>query len=134
MFTSNMVMAVSKSHSLAELEKIPFKKIQDVPLILPGKGSNSREYVELLFAKHNMSPKISIELNSIHALLQMVENSDWATIVAEKALKGWEHSLKAIQITGVVTKRDSFMLTIGSYQKKAVKLFMDEFRKSINES
>ncbi|MDQ8012841.1 MAG: LysR substrate-binding domain-containing protein [Flavobacterium nitrogenifigens] len=134
LFTSNMVMAVSKSNSLAELEKIPFKRLDEVPLILPGKGSNSREYVELLFAKHNMNPKISIELNSIHALLQMVENSDWATIVAEKALKGWEHSLKAIQITGVVTKRDSFMLTIGSYQKKAVKLFMEEFRKSINES
>ncbi|OXB02010.1 LysR family transcriptional regulator [Flavobacterium plurextorum] len=130
LFTSNMVMAVSKSHSLASLGKIPFKKIEDVPLILPGKGSNSREYVEVLFKKYNMKPKISIELNSIHALLQMVENSDWATIVAEKALKGWDN-LKAIQITGVVTKRESYMLTIGGYQKKAVKLFMEEFRKSI---
>ncbi|OXB01459.1 LysR family transcriptional regulator [Flavobacterium oncorhynchi] len=130
LFTSNMVMAVSKSHSLASLDKIAFKKIEDVPLILPGKGSNSREYVEVLFKKYNMKPKISIELNSIHALLQMVENSDWATIVAEKALKGWDN-LKAIQITGVVTKRESYMLTIGGYQKKAVKLFMEEFRKSI---
>ncbi|PIF69547.1 LysR substrate-binding domain-containing protein [Flavobacterium sp. 2] len=130
LFTSNMVMAVSKSHSLASLDKIAFKKIEDVPLILPGKGSNSREYVEVLFKKYNMKPKISIELNSIHALLQMVENSDWATIVAEKALKGWDN-LKAIQITGVVTKRESYMLTIGDYQKKAVKLFMEEFRKSI---
>lgn len=130
LFTSNMVMAVSKSHSLASLDKIPFKKIEDVPLILPGKGSNSREYVEVLFKKYNMKPKISIELNSIHALLQMVENSDWATIVAEKALKGWDN-LTAIQITGVVTKRESYMLTIGGYQKKAVKLFMEEFRKSI---
>ncbi|OIV42685.1 LysR substrate-binding domain-containing protein [Flavobacterium johnsoniae] len=130
LFTSNMVMAVSKSHSLAALDKIPFKKIEDIALILPGKGSNSREYVEILFTKYNMKPKISIELNSIHALLQMVENSDWATIVAEKALKGWD-DLKAIQITGVVTKRDSYMLTIGGYQKKAVKLFMEEFRKSI---
>jgi len=130
LFTSNMVMAVSKSHSLAALDKIPFKKIEDVALILPGKGSNSREYVEILFVKHHMKPKIAIELNSIHALLQMVENSDWATIVAEKALKGWD-DLKAIQITGVVTKRDSYMLTIGGYQKKAVKLFMEEFRKSI---
>ncbi|RXM49373.1 LysR substrate-binding domain-containing protein [Flavobacterium sp. YO12] len=130
LFTSNMVMAVSKSHSLASLDKIPFKKIEDVPLILPGKGSNSREYVEVLFKKYNMKPKISIELNSIHALLQMVENSDWATIVAEKALKGWDN-LRAIQITGVVTKRESYMLTIGGYQKKAVKLFMEEFRKSI---
>lgn len=130
LFISNMVMAVSKTHPLAHLDKIAFKKMDEIELVLPGKGSNSREYVEELFQKFNMTPKISIELHSIHALLQMVENSDWATIVAEKALKGWDQ-LKAIQITGVVTKRESFMLTIGGYQKKAVKLFMEEFRKSI---
>lgn len=130
LFTSNMVMAVSKTHPLAYLDKIAFKKMDEIELVLPGKGSNSREFVEELFQKFNMTPKIAIELHSIHALLQMVENSDWATIVAEKALKGWDQ-LKSIQITGVVTKRESFMLTIGGYQKKAVKLFMEEFRKSI---
>ncbi|UPZ17005.1 LysR substrate-binding domain-containing protein [Flavobacterium humidisoli] len=130
LFTSNMVMVVSKNHALANLDKIAFKKIEEIPLILPGKGSNSREYVEELFKKFNMKPRISIELQSIHALLQMVENSDWATIVAEMALKDWD-SLKAIQITGVSTKRDSYMLTMGGYQKKAVKLFMEEFKKSI---
>jgi len=130
LFTSNMVMVVSRNHALANLDKIAFKKIEEIPLILPGKGSNSREYVEELFKKFNMKPKISIELQSIHALLQMVENSDWATIVAEMALKDWD-SLKAIQITGISTKRDSYMLTMGGYQKKAVKLFMEEFKKSI---
>ncbi|GAA3725124.1 LysR substrate-binding domain-containing protein [Flavobacterium ginsengisoli] len=130
LFTSNMVMVVSKNHALANLDKIAFKKIEEIPLILPGKGSNSREYVEELFKKFNMKPKISIELQSIHALLQMVENSDWATIVAEMALKDWDN-LQAIQITGVSTKRDSYMLTMGGYQKKAVKLFMEEFKKSI---
>ncbi|MBO9583220.1 MAG: LysR family transcriptional regulator [Flavobacterium sp.] len=130
LFTSNMVLVVSKNHALAHLDKIAFKKIEEIPLILPGKGSNSREYVEELFKKFNMKPKISIELQSIHALLQMVENSDWATIVAEMALKDWDQ-LRAIQITGVSTKRDSYMLTMGGYQKKAVKLFMEEFKKSI---
>ena len=133
LFISNMVMAVSKTHPLAHLDKIAFKKMDEIELVLPGKGSNSREFVEELFQKFNMTPKISIELHSIHALLQMVENSDWATIVAEKALKGWDQ-LKSIQIIGVATKRESFMLPIGGYQKKAVKLFMEVCRKSINES
>lgn len=130
LFTSHMVMAVSKTHPLANMEKIAFKKLEDIPLVLPGKGSNSREFVEELFQKFNMKPKITVELHSVHALLQMVENNDWATIVAEKALKGW-NELRAIQITGVATKREAFMLTIGGYQKKAVKLFIEEFKKSI---
>lgn len=131
LFTSKLVMAVSKTHELAVLDKISFKKIENIPLILPVKGFNSREMLDELFLKNNMKPKVSIELNAVHALLRLVGDSDWATIVTEKALKGWDN-LKAIDITGVATQRDSFMLTIeGAYQKKAVKLFMEEFKKSM---
>ncbi len=131
LFTSNLVMAVAKSHPLAVLDKIPFKKIEDIPLILPVRGFNSREFLDELFLKNNMKPKVSIELNAVHALLRLVGDSDWATIVTEKALQGWDN-LKSIQITGVGTQRDSFILTIeGAYQKKAVKLFIEEFRKSM---
>ncbi|RED25168.1 LysR family cyn operon transcriptional activator [Flavobacterium cutihirudinis] len=131
LFTSQLVMAVSRTHELAVLDKIAFKKIEDIPLILPVKGFNSREFLDELFLKNNMKPKVSIELNAVHALLRLVEESDWATIVTEKALRDW-NNVKAIEITGVNTKRDSFILTIeGAYQKKAVKLFIDEFRKSM---
>ncbi|MCD0472708.1 LysR substrate-binding domain-containing protein [Flavobacterium sp. JAS] len=131
LFTSNLVMAVAKTHPLAVLDKISFRKIGDHPLILPVRGFSSREFLDELFLKNNMKPKVSIELNAVHALLQLVEESDWVTIVTEKALKGWDN-LKAIAITGVPTQRESFMLTIeGAYQKKAVKLFMEEFRKSM---
>ncbi|MBP4138703.1 LysR substrate-binding domain-containing protein [Flavobacterium geliluteum] len=131
LFTSQLVMAVSRSNELAVLDKIPFKNIENIPLILPVKGFNSREFLDELFLKNNMKPKVSIELNAVHALLRLVEESDWATIVTEKALRDW-NNLKAIQIVGVDTKRDSFILTIdGTYQKKAVKLFIEEFRKSM---
>jgi len=131
LFTSDLVMAVSKKHPLAVLDKISFKKIEDYPLVLPVTGFSSREFLDELFIKNHMKPRVSIELNAVHALLQLVEESDWVTIVTEKALKGWDN-LKAIKLTGVPTQRDSYMLTIeGAYQKKAVKLFMEEFRKSM---
>lgn len=131
LFTSNLVVAVAKTHPLAVLDKISFKKMDEFPLILPVRGFSSREFLDELFLKNNMKPKVAIELNAVHALLQLVEESDWVTIVTEKALKGWDN-LKAIAITGVPTQRDSFILTIeGAYQKKAVKLFIEEFRKSM---
>lgn len=131
LFTSNLVVAVAKTHPLAVLDKISFKKMEEFPLILPVRGFSSREFLDELFLKNNMKPKVAIELNAVHALLQLVEESDWVTIVTEKALKGWDN-LKAIAITGVPTQRDSFILTIeGAYQKKAVKLFIEEFRKSM---
>jgi LysR family cyn operon transcriptional activator len=59
----------------------------------------------------------------------MVENSDWATIVAEKALKR-TGIIKPYRLQEL-SPNENRMLTIGGYQKKAVKLFMEEFRKSI---
>ncbi len=131
LFTSKLVMAVSKTNDMAKMKSISFKKLQDIPLILPSKGFNSREFLDVLFAKNKISPKIPIELNAIHALLQIIENSDWATIVTEKALKGW-HGLQAIELTGVKTERKSYIITIkNDYQKKAIGLFIDAFRKLV---
>lgn len=128
LFTSKLVMAVSKSNELAKLKQISFKKLQDISLILPSRGFNSREFLDSLFEKENIQPKIPIELNAIHALLRIVENSDWATIVTEKALIGWD-GIQAIELTGVKTERKSYIITIKSeYQKKAIGLFTEAFR------
>lgn len=128
LFTSKLVMAVSKKNELAKLSSISFKKLEAIPLILPSRGFNSREFLDALFLKFNMKPKIPIELNAIHALLQIIENSDWATIVTEKALKGW-HGIQAIELTGVKTERESYIVTIKrEYEKKAIGLFIEAFR------
>lgn len=128
LFVSKLVMAVSKNNELAKLQRIPFKKLQDIPLILPSRGFNSREFLDTLFEKANIQPKIPIELNAIHALLRIVENSDWATIVTEKALIGWD-GIQSIELTGVKTERKSYIITIkNEYQKKAVGLFIEAFR------
>ncbi|AWG20542.1 LysR family transcriptional regulator [Flavobacterium faecale] len=128
LFESELIMAVAKTNPLAKLEKIPFRDLENIPLILPSRGFNSREFLDNLFEKNNMHPTISIELNAIHPLLQIIENSHWATVVAEMALIGWPN-LKAVKLEGVKTGRSSFILTLNNeYQKKAVHLFVDAFK------
>ncbi|NRS89716.1 LysR family cyn operon transcriptional activator [Flavobacterium sp. 7E] len=129
LFTSELVMAVAKTNPLAALTQIPFKKLEDIPLILPSQGFNSREFLDNLFEKNNMKPKIPIELNAIHPLLQIIENSEWATVVTEMALSGW-HNIKAVKLEGVATERISYILTLNNeYQKKVINLFIAAFRK-----
>lgn len=130
LFTSKLVMAVAKTNPLAKLESIPFLKVDEIPLILPSKGFSSREYLDNLFQEFNMKPKISIELNAIHALLKIIENSHWATIVTEKAIKDWD-TIKSIQLQGIDVERNAFILTVrNTYQKKAINLFIDAFKKN----
>ena len=128
LFTSKLVMAVSKKNELSKLTSIPFKKLDDISLILPSRGFNSREFLDVLFEEFNMKPKIQVELNAIHALLQIIEKSDWATIVTEKALIGWS-GIQGIELTGVKTDRESYIITIKSdYEKKAIGLFIEAFK------
>lgn len=128
LFSSKLVLAVAKSNPLALLESIPFKRLEEFALILPSKGFSSRGFIDNLFEELNMKPKISIELNAIHSLLQIVESGDWVTVLNEKALKGWEN-IKAVDFEGVQTERESFILTMdNAYQKKAVNLFIEAFR------
>lgn len=131
LFTSKLVMAVAKTNPLAKLKNIPFIKLDEIPLVLPSKGFSSREYLDHLFQEFNMKPKISIELNAIHALLKIIENSDWATIVTEKAIKDWDN-IKSIQLQGINVERNAFILTIkNTYQKKAINLFIEAFKKNL---
>ncbi|MEO8254464.1 MAG: LysR substrate-binding domain-containing protein [Flavobacterium sp.] len=131
LFSSKLVMAVAKTNPLAKLESIPFVKLDEIPLILPSKGFSSREYLDDLFHEFNMKPTISIELNAIHPLLKIIENSHWATIVTEKAIKDWD-TIKAIQLQGINVERNAFILTIkNTYQKKAINLFIEAFKKNL---
>ncbi len=131
LFSSSLVMAVSKKNPLAKLESIPFAKVNEIPLILPSKGFSSREYLDDLFYEFNMKPKISIEINAILALLKMIENSNWATIVTEKAIKDWEN-IQSIQLQGIAVERNAFILRINNqYQKKAINLFIEAFKKNL---
>ena len=131
LFSSKLVMAVAKTIPLAKIQSIPFVKLDEIPLILPSKGFSSREYLDDLFHEFNMKPKISIELNAIHPLLEIIENSHWATIVTEKAIKDWD-TIKAIQLQGINVERSAFILTIkNTYQKKAINLFIEAFKKNL---
>lgn len=131
LFSSKLVMAVAKTNPLAKIKSIQFVKLDEIPLILPSKGFSSREYLDDLFHEFNMKPKISIELNAIHPLLEIIENSHWATIVTEKAIKDWD-TIKAIQLQGINVERSAFILTIkNTYQKKAINLFIEAFKKNL---
>lgn len=131
LFTSKLVMAVAKTNPLAKLESIPFSEVDQIPLILATKGFSSREYLDDLFQEFNIKPKISIELNAIHGLLKMIENSHWATILTEKAIQDWD-TIKTIELEGINVERNAFILTVNNqYQKKAINLFIEAFKMNL---
>ncbi|MBV4360331.1 LysR substrate-binding domain-containing protein [Pinibacter aurantiacus] len=126
LFTSSIVMVVAKKHPLASLKKITLKEINNLDLVLPGKGFISRNFLDNLFKTNNIAPNVKIELNDVHSLLTMVESGNWITILNEKALIGWK-SLVAIPIAGRDLSRKAFILwQKNAYRKKSAGLFAEE--------
>lgn len=131
LFSSRIMMVVSKHHPLARLEKISLANLAKVELCLPSKGFSSRDLLDELFHKANLSPLIKIELNNIHSLLSLVDSGSWATILNEKALITWDN-LVAIPIAGKEYYKQAFILwQKGGYRKKSATLFVDELIKTL---
>jgi len=99
LFSSRIMMVVSKKNPLAKLAKISLKELGKLELILPSNGFSSRDLLNEMFRKNNISPRIKIEMNDVHSLLSMVESGHWATIINEKAISTWD-SLTAVPIAG----------------------------------
>lgn len=126
LFSSSVVMVVSKNNPLAQLKKVSPEELAKLDLILPGKGFSSRDFINDLFNRKKIVPNIKIELNDVHSLLALVENGHWATILNEKAIIGW-NKVTAIPIESKDIKRQSYILwQKGVYRKRAAILFIEE--------
>ncbi|NHA06434.1 LysR family transcriptional regulator [Mucilaginibacter sp. HC2] len=132
LFSSSIVMVVAKNNPLAQLKSVNLKQLSELELILPGKGFSSRTFINELFYKNKMSPNIKIELNDVHSLLSLVQDGEWATILNEKTLIGWD-KLIAIPIAGQEVKKQSYILwQKGVYRKKAAILFTEQLMTVMN--
>jgi len=126
LFSSRIMMVVSKRHHLASMKKISLSELGKVELILPSKGFSSRDLLNQLFSERNIKPLIKIEMNDVHSLLSMVDEGQWATIINEKAILTWEN-LIAIPIAGKEYYKQAFVLwQKGVYRKRSATLFADE--------
>jgi LysR family cyn operon transcriptional activator len=129
LFSSRIMMVVAKENPLAKLHKISLKELGKLELILPSNGFSSRDELDEIFRKNNISPKIKIEMNDVHSLLSMVASGRWATIINEKAISTWDN-LIAIPISGQELYKQAFILwQKGVYRKKSAMLFMEELMK-----
>ncbi|MBB6108255.1 LysR substrate-binding domain-containing protein [Mucilaginibacter lappiensis] len=132
LFSSSIVMVVAKNNPLAQLKSVNLKQLSELELILPGKGFSSRMFINELFYKNKMSLNIKIELNDVHSLLLLVQEGEWATILNEKTLIGWD-KLVAIPIAGQEVKKQSYILwQKGVYRKKAAILFTEQLMATMN--
>ena len=111
-----MVLIGSPESDLKKVNKIRVKDIENLPLALPAKGFSTRKYIDDVFKKKNLNLNISIEVNDIPMLLDLVKSGKYYTI--------------AVPIIQPALMRKGMIISVKDiYEKRAV----SEFYKIIDQ-
>ena len=125
LFSSPMTFVTFNKTLVTGKETISLQEISTFPLVLPAKGYSTSRFINKAFQSNNLSPNISIEINDIQTLLELVRTGNWHTVLAQTTVSK-ETNLFAIPIEGENMMRTAMIISLKEvYEKKAVKVFCD---------
>lgn len=125
LFESPLCLVAAKNSPLSGKKGIDLAEISDLPIVLPAAGYSTRKFVSDIFAKNNIHPKISVEINDIPTLLDLVKSGKWYTILA-KTTVAIDKELAIFPINSIKMTRRAMIITHqDAYQKKAAHYFLD---------
>ena len=81
-----LVVVARKDHPLANKQNIDLQELNDQPFIMREQGSGTREAIVKLFADHNLSVKVKLELGSNEAIKQAIYGGLGISILSEHCL------------------------------------------------
>ncbi|RAJ12789.1 LysR family transcriptional regulator [Arenibacter echinorum] len=129
LFDSPMVLIGSPESDLKNVKKIRVKDIENLPLALPAKGFSTRKYIDDVFKNKNLNLNISIEVNDIPMLLDLVKTGKYYTILAKTTIQDYD-SIIAVPIIQPPLMRKGMIISVKDiYEKRAV----SEFYKIIDQ-
>jgi LysR family cyn operon transcriptional activator len=123
LFVSEMVLIGAENSFLKELKSIPLKELTKLPLVLPSSGFSTRKHLDAIVKKNNLTLPISLEVNDIPMLLDVIKTGTHYTVLAKTTVQDI-HFIKAVPITAPKIIRKGMLISVkGVYEKKAVKEF-----------
>ncbi len=124
LFRNRLCLVAREGFLPKDIDRIPVSSLGKYPLALPSKGLQARDILESILFASGVKLDIRLEINSIHFLLDMVANSNVATVLSGEAthhLKG----LAALPIDHPEGQMEGcYHYLKGAYVKKAAQAFI----------
>ena len=129
LFEDRLSVIMSKNHPLAACESISPDEIKRHPLAIPAKGLQARNMIDKYFNFSSGDFSVSLEVNSVYNLLEVVESSKLITILSEATIRD-RNTLKAIPLE----LPDKMQGCVHTLKKTYHKRSAEEFIKMLSES
>jgi LysR family cyn operon transcriptional activator len=118
-----MTLVMAPGMPLAKKKSVSLEEAARLPLALPAQGYSTRAFISEVLSQKNLSPNISLEINDIHMLLEVVRSGEWYSILIRTSIRQ-EDGVTAVPITGKNMRRKAMIISLReSYEKKAVTEF-----------
>ncbi len=122
LFHSPVTLVTSASSPLSGKTSITLEEISQLPLVISTKGDSTSHFIIKAFERSGLSPNISMEVNDIPTILDLVKSGNWHGILVQTSVKG--EGLYSIPIKGSGMVRTAMIVSLKeAYEKQAVKKF-----------
>jgi len=117
-----LVLVANKNHPLAGEKNIPIKRLTDEAFIMREQGSGTRKAVQKLFAKHKISVKVRLELNSNEAIKQAIAGGLGISVLSEHTLyrESSELELTTLDVQGFPIQRQWYVSYLDGKQLSVI--------------
>ncbi|AOC93749.1 HTH-type transcriptional regulator CynR [Flavobacterium anhuiense] len=132
LFTSPMALVTASETPLTHKKSISLDEVSSLPLALPSSGFSTTQFINKAFKKDNLNPEVTIEINDIPTLLELIKTGKWHTILTKTTIEN-EKDLHAIPIKGENMTRTAMLISLKEvYEKKAVVAFLKTLMENLN--
>jgi len=119
LFSSRLSLITHTKHPIASKDSVSLKELISLPLIFPSNGFSIRHQLDAILQKEDLHPDLSMEVNDIHMLLQLVQTGRWVTVLMSSTVVH-NPDLKAITITGTgMSRQATIAWPKDAYRKKS---------------
>lgn len=86
LFQEEIVLAVTPDHPFAGYDRVKIADLEKISLVLPSRQTNTRRNLDDFLSEFKIRPKITAEVDDLHALLTMVKIGNHATVITRMAV------------------------------------------------
>ena len=132
LFEDHLSVIMRKDHPLSDRESLSVEELRRHRLAMPTKGLQARNLIDKYINFDNSDFVVSLEINAVYSLLDVVESSNLLTILSDAAIKD-RQTLKAIPLDVPDNQMQGCVHVLKkTYLKRSAEVFIKILRESLS--
>ncbi|MQY08901.1 transcriptional regulator CynR [Actinomadura macrotermitis] len=124
LFTESLGLVTAAPRAQAMPDRLPVHALKDEQLALLSGDFATRGHIDAYFARHRVTPRVTVEANSIQALTEIVQRTSLATVLPDAVTHDHPHLTPVPLTPPLPTRTVALLHRENAYQSAATRAFI----------